>query len=117
MDVDYPGFGRIVIAGTQYDHDVVVEGGTVRKRKKGPSKPHRGEFGHTPLSAAEDIPWSASRLVVGTGASGRLPIMAEVEDEAKGRNVELIALPTAEACHLLRTMDAGNVSAILHVTC
>ena len=117
MDVRYPGFGTIVVEGQRYDHDVVVEAGRVRPRKKGPSKEHRSRFGHTPLSAGEDIPWSGPRLVVGTGHSGRLPIMDEVRDEAAARGVELIAAPTAEACEMLADIDSGQVHAILHVTC
>ncbi len=117
MDVDYPGFGEIVVDGERFDHDVVVEAGRVRRRKKGPSKAYRSRYGHTPLSPDERIPWSAPRLVVGTGASGRLPIMPEVWEEAKARGVDLVAVPTAEACELLRSVDAGRVYAILHVTC
>jgi len=117
VDVDYPGFGAIVIDGNRFEHDVVVEAGRVRRRKKGPSKAYRNRYGHTPLSADEDIPWLGRRLVVGTGASGQLPIMPEVWEEARARGVELIAVPTAEACRLLASIDSDNVSAILHVTC
>lgn len=117
MDVEYPGFGTIVIAGKRYDHDVVVEAGEIRARKKKPSKPYRSRYGHTPLSIDEDIPWAAHRLVIGTGASGRLPIMSEVVDEAEARGVDLIAIPTADACRLLAGVDASEVCAILHVTC
>ena len=77
----------------------------------------RSRFGHTPLSADEDIPWSGPRLVVGTGASGRLPVMAEVRTEAEARGVELIVLPTSEARALLRSEDGVDVNAVLHVTC
>ena len=58
VDVDYPSFGTIVIDGNRFEHDVVVEAGRVRRRKKGPSKSYRDRYGHTPLSADEDIPWS-----------------------------------------------------------
>ena len=117
MDVEYPGFGTIVIEGVRFDHDVVVEAGLARPRRKGPSKPYRSRFGHTPLSPDEDIPWSPPQLVVGTGASGRLPIMSEIWEEAQTRAVDVVALPTAEACELLRTMERPEVHAILHVTC
>jgi hypothetical protein len=117
VDVDYPGFGAIVVDGERFDHDVVVESERVRRRKKGPSKPYRNRYGHTPLSLDEAIPWSTAQLVVGTGASGQLPIMPEVWEEAKARRVELIALPTSQACELLRTIDEPPVNAILHVTC
>jgi hypothetical protein len=45
----------------------------------------KDRFGHTPLSVNEDIPWSAGRLVIGTGANGSLPVMDEIEREAAGR--------------------------------
>ncbi len=117
MDVEYPGFGTIVVDGTRYDHDVVVEDGAVRARSKKPSKPYRGQYGHTPLSQDEDIPWSRPRLIIGTGYSGRLPVMPEVYDRARSAGVELVTLPTAEACTLLGDLDAGEVNAVLHVTC
>ncbi|MEX1094071.1 MAG: hypothetical protein WEF28_13095 [Acidimicrobiia bacterium] len=117
MDVDYLGLGVVVIDGERFDHDVVVEAGRVRRREKGPSKPYRSIYGHTPLSADEEIPWSSSQLVVGTGASGRLPIMPEIWEEATVRGVELVALPTLEACELLRSIDEGEVCSILHVAC
>ena len=47
MHVDAYEFGRITIDGVAYDRDVVVDHGKIRKRKKGPSKPRKGEFGHT----------------------------------------------------------------------
>jgi len=117
VDVEYPQFGEIVIAGVRFDHDVIVERGRARRRKKGPSKAYRDRFGHAPLSADEEIPWSARRLVIGTGADGRLPVMQEVRDLAEARGVEVVELPTAEACRLLRSARPKEVNAILHVTC
>ena len=60
-------FGSIRIDGITYEHDVVIDGGEVRKRKKKPSKKFRDQFGHTPLSVEEKIPWKCRRLVIGTG--------------------------------------------------
>ena len=65
-------FGSVRIDGITYEHDVVIDRGQVSKRKKKPSKKFRAEFGHTPLSLAEKIPWKCRRLVVGTG-TGALP--------------------------------------------
>ena len=42
-------FGSIRIDGTTYEHDVVIDRGEVRKRKKKPSKKFRDTFGHTPV--------------------------------------------------------------------
>jgi hypothetical protein len=113
---DRYSFGVISIDGTTYEHDVVIDHGSISKRKKGPSKPYRDHFGHTPLSAEESIPWNCRRLVIGTGASGSLPIMDEVREEAARRGVELVAMPTEEAIELLGG-DPPDTNAIVHVTC
>ena len=52
-------FGSIEIDGATYEHDVVIDDGRVRRRDKGPSKALR-TAGHTPLSAAEEIPCRAA---------------------------------------------------------
>jgi hypothetical protein len=108
-------FGSIRINGTSYDHDVVIDQGRIRKRDKKPSKKFRHDFGHTPLSAEEEIPWKCHRLVVGTGG-GALPVMKEVKQEARRREVELVIVPTEEAIRILEE-DPADTNAILHVTC
>src|SRR5437868_11504158 len=99
-------FGEIEVEGKRYTHDVVIDGGKVRKRKKGPSKQFREKFGHTPLSAGEEIPWGGKRLIVGTGAHGALPVMDEVLAEAKRRGIEVIGgrgiLPVDEGKQKMR---------------
>jgi len=117
VDARLISFGLIEIDGRRFDHDVVLEGGLIRRRKKGPSKPYRTQGGHTPLSPDEAIPWSASRLIVGTGAFGQLPITPELFEEARRRGVQITAEPTEVACRLLREADPGEVAAVLHVTC
>ena len=109
-------FGSIEIDGITCDYDVVIDRGKIRKRKKTRSKQFRDEFGHTPLSVEEDIPWKCQRLVIGTGAYGRLPVMKEVEREAEHRNVKLLIVPTSEAIQALEE-DRRITNAILHVTC
>ncbi len=109
-------FGSIRIDEVIYEKDVVIDRGQVRKRKKKQSKKYRGEFGHTPLSAEEDIPWNCRRLVIGTGVNASLPVTREVKQEAKLRKVELIVLPTREAIKELER-DPNETNAILHLTC
>jgi hypothetical protein len=117
MDARLVSFGRLEIDGQLFEHDVVIDRGRVRRRKKGPSKVYRERYGHTPLSVDEVIPWSGGPLVIGTGASGQLPVMPEVVDEARRRGIEIIVRPTAEACELLAATEDSAVAAILHVTC
>ncbi len=117
MKMNLVSFGRVEIEGNRYDHDVVIEEGEVRKRKKGPSKAHRGRFGHTPLSAGEDLPLQGEKLFIGTGAYGSLPIMKDVYAEALRQGVEIVAGPTVEICEALKELEPRDVNAILHVTC
>ena len=116
MKFGHFSFGSIQIDDTKYEHDVIIDRGEILKRKKKPSKRFRDDFGHTPLSVEEDIPWQCRHLVIGTGAYGRLPVMDEVKREARRRNVELLVLPTIEAMERLR-QNPGDTNAILHVTC
>jgi hypothetical protein len=94
MNFDKFAFGTLRIDGRRYEQDVVIDRGEARKRKKTPSRKFRDEFGHTPLSIEEKIPWKCKRLVIGTGAYGRLPVMKEVKLEAERRQVELVIVPT-----------------------
>lgn len=109
-------FGSIRVDGVTYDHDLVVDRGKIRKRKKAASRKFRGAYGHTPLSVAEDIPWRCRRLVIGTGADGALPVTQDVRDEARRRKVDLVLLPTAEAIGAL-TKAGADTNAVLHLTC
>jgi hypothetical protein len=110
-------FGRIEVEGQQFDHDVVIEAGRVRKRVKKPSKVYRAQYGHTPLSTEEQIPWGGKQLIVGTGTYGSLPLMPAVYEEAERRGVEILVLATTEACGLIQQREATDVYAVLHVTC
>ncbi len=108
-------FGSLRIYGVTYQHDVMIDRGKIRKRKKKVSKKFRDAFGHTPLSIEEDIPWKCKRLVIGTG-TGALPVMEEVRREAQRRKITLVVLPTAEAIERLK-QESKETNAILHVTC
>jgi hypothetical protein len=116
MHFDNFSFGSLRIDDSTYEHDVVIDRGEIRDRKKRPSKKFRDDFGHTPLSIAEDIPWKCRQLVIGTGAYGRLPVMKEVEREAERHKVKLLILATIKAIEVLR-QELKETNAILHVTC
>jgi hypothetical protein len=117
MDVKRPRFGEIATAGVRFDLDVIVGRGRVRRRKKGPSKAYRDQFGHTPPSADGEIPSSTPGLVTRTGAAGRLPMMTEVPTRPSLGVVEVVELPTAKGCRLLRSVQPKEVNAILHGPC
>ena len=116
MHFDKFSFGSVRIDGSIYEHDVVIDRGEIRGRRKKPFRKFRDDFGHTPLSNQEEIPWHCRRLVLGTGAYGRLPVMPEVQRQAKSHRVKLQILPTLKAIEVLE-QDSDDTNAILHVTC
>jgi len=116
MRISHFAFGELEIDGVTYEHDVVIDHGEIQKRKKKASKKFRDDFGHTPLSLEENIPWQCNRLVIGTGAYGRLPVMDDVKREADELGVKLIVVPTAEAIDFLKK-HPRDTNAVLHVTC
>lgn len=116
MHIEVFSFGSVRIGGETYDCDVVIDRGEVHKRKKKASKIFREEYGHTPLSLEEPIPWKCKRLVVGTGVNGALPVMKEVLLEAERRSVELLMLPTDKAIEYLN-QHTEETNAVLHITC
>ena len=108
--------GSLKIDGEKYSKDIILDRGELRRRKKKPSREFREQFGHTPVSLREEIPWECKRLVIGTGMFGHLPIMDEVKAEVEKRGLELVVCPTPEAVQLLKD-NPPDTNAILHVTC
>ena len=116
MRFDRFSFGSIRIDGRTREHDVVIDRGEIRKRKRKLSKKFREQFGHTPFSIEEEIPWRCHQLVIGSGVYGRLPVMQDVQREAERHKVKLLVLPTTEAIKLLKR-SPKDTNAVLHVTC
>jgi len=116
MDFGKYTFGSIEIDGVTYEHDVVIDRGRIRKRKKKFSRKFREQFGHTPLSFEEKIPWKCRRLIVGSGKYTALPVMDEVKLEARRREVDIMILPTGSAVAEL-DKNLAHTNAILHLTC
>ena len=53
--------------------------------------------------------------MIGTGAAGALPVMKDVREQARLRDVDLIILPTAQAITVLAKATT-DTNAILHLT-
>ena len=111
-------FGWIEIAGTRYEHDIVIHtDGSISKRQKKLSKPYREEYGHTPLSA-EELAFlekeHPSVVYIGTGQYGDLPLtpdaaaLLEAYAPAIGKTPDILALIKEEKRKHI---------AVLHVTC
>jgi hypothetical protein len=116
--VDGTEFGSITIAGTTYEHDVLIRlDGEVEKRKKKLSKAVYGTSHTLSLDEAKHVyDKGAERLIVGTGQQG----MLELSDEAagyfkrQGCQVKLLATPQAAAAW---NEAEGAVIGLFHVTC
>jgi len=112
------GFGWIEIGGIRYDHDVIIHAdGTVKERKKKASRTFRGEYGHTPLSAAEldFLPdEKAHKVFIGTGQYGELPVTPDAR--AILSHYETVTGKTPDILPGI-VGETDRFVAILHVTC
>jgi hypothetical protein len=112
--VDRYTFGKIVIDGQTYTHDLIVSRDQV----------WRGwwrEQGHR-LSVAdlEDVLGATPEvLVVGTGMVGRMHVPDETRQAIEKKGIDLRVLPTSQAWKLYNDLEAGGrkVVAALHLTC
>jgi hypothetical protein len=114
MKVKELSFGTINIDGKDYFKDIVIRKGNIEKRKKKASKKFRGQFGHTPLSILENIPWDCKKLIIGTGHSSALPVMKEVKKKAKKKGVKLVLMTTPDA---ILNINDKDTNLILHLAC
>ncbi len=111
--IDSYHFGQIVISGKKYTSDIIifpdrVQGNWWRRA------------GHE-LSLediAEVTTESPEVLVVGTGDSGLMKVLPEVEQSLKAGGIKLIAEPTDKACNTYNQLcHSQRVVAALHITC
>ena len=114
MKIHNLSFGSITIDRETYEKDVIVDSGSVRKRKKAESKKYKDIYGHTPLSPDENIPWNCKCLIIGTGHNSRLPVMPEVYDTALRKGVKLKIMSTPDA---IKHINDRDTNLILHLTC
>ena len=114
MKVKNLSFGSINIDGETYVKDVIINNGSIKKRKKAESKKYSDRFGHTPLSLDENIPWNCKHLIIGTGHGSSLPVMDEVCDIAIRKGVKLAIMSTPEA---IKHINDPHTNFILHLTC
>ncbi|HET6949602.1 MAG TPA: MTH938/NDUFAF3 family protein [Acidimicrobiales bacterium] len=115
MRIEHYEFGRIRIDGREEHADLLLT----------PSRVVRGWWrreGH--VLALEDLDpvlgEHPRRLVVGTGASGRMRPEPGLEQALRQRAVLMEAMPTAEAVRRINELlDLGEVdwTAALHLTC
>jgi hypothetical protein len=116
--IDRTTFGSITIAGTAFEHDVIIRlSGEVKKRKKKLSKAIYGTAHIVSLAEAERIfEVGAERLVIGTGQSGNVELSDEAANYFKQKSCLVEMLPTPEAIRAWNQAE-GAVIGLFHVTC
>jgi hypothetical protein len=105
-------FGNIIIDGKSYSNDVIIYPGGIHKNW------FRRE-GHVLCldDIQEYLGEGCKTLIMGTGASGMVRILPEVEDFCNRSNIELIACPTAKAIELFNNSNANTTVGAFHLTC
>jgi hypothetical protein len=110
--IDGYRFGRVVVDGREETADVIVLPDRVVRN-------WRRRDGHSLVledldDVVDELP---GRLVLGTGANGRLrpdPVTLKL---LRQRGVEVEALPTDEAVRRFQELDPAATAAALHLTC
>jgi chemotaxis protein methyltransferase CheR len=110
--IDDYDFGRIVVDGVEQTRDVILLPGRVVPnwwRHDG----HRLTLDDLE-AVLDELP---ARLVVGTGAYGRMTPDPDALEQLRQRGVEVEALPTREAVRRYDALDPERTAAALHLTC
>jgi hypothetical protein len=106
------GFGRVTIDGREETRDVIVLPDRVVRgwwRKEG-----HGLVLEDLDAVLDELP---ERLLVGTGAYGRLRPDPAALDSLRARGVDVEVLPTAQAVERYGQLDPQKTAAALHLTC
>jgi len=111
--IDSYHFGEIVIDGKKYSSDVIISPDRVRDN-------WWRKTGHELCveDIAEVITENPEVLVVGTGDSGLMKVLPEVEQAIQAHGIKLIVEPTDKACNTYNQLShSQRLVAALHLTC
>ncbi len=110
--IDEYEFGRIVIDGTEERRDLIILPGRVVRNW------WRLEGHALAVEDLEDVMGELpERLLIGTGAWGRMRPDPDVIERLEEAGVDVEALPTADAVRRYRELDPARTAAALHLTC
>jgi len=105
-------FGRVLVDGQEHRQDVIVLPGRVVAGW------WRREGHELVLDDLEEVlDELPARLVIGTGAYGRLEPDPAALEVLRGRGIEVDALPTEDAVRLFAQLEPSQTAAALHLTC
>jgi hypothetical protein len=111
--IDSYQFGQIVVGGKVYSSDIIISPAGIKDdwwRKDG------HELCQEDIAGA--ISESHEVLVVGTGASGLMKVLSDVNRATQAQGIEPIAKTTDKACNIYNQLCySQRVIAALHLTC
>lgn len=113
MHIDSYDFGHIVIDGKSYRQDLLIWPGNL-KADWWRRQSHLLQMDDLPevLAANPEV------LVVGKGESGHMQVDRELASFLKDKGIELVAVPTKEACRIINSLAGKRrLAAALHLTC
>jgi len=118
--IDGTRFGSITVAGTVFEHDVIIRpDGQVKKRKKKLSKAVYGTSHTISLQEARYVyerGSGADRLIVGSGQYGNVELSPEATAYLKGHKCRVVIRPTPKVIAVWNRTK-GDAIGLFHVTC
>lgn len=117
MKVKDYSFGSITIGGKEYDKDLWIINGKIKKRDKSISKIMFQTSHRIPLEEIKKIVTvSTKRVIVGTGESGSVSIEKEGLEFLKEKGINLEMYKSGDLA-LMKMKFSEEDSGIIHVTC
>jgi len=112
--IDDYSFGRIVVNGRVYDHDVIIYPDRIK-----PNWWRREGHKLYPEDLKDVIDYKPDYLIIGTGASGMMNVPEETMKYLEDKGIKVIILNTYEACKKYNYMvkNGYRVVAAFHLTC
>jgi len=111
--IDSYTFGKFTIKGKTYDSNVILINETVKTARHLPNHELSLNDFNEMIDAKPDY------IIIGTGASGVMPVPDEIKKFIKDKSIKLIIQKTEEACQTYNTMlkEKSKIAAFLHNTC
>ncbi len=111
--IDSYQFGLIVVNGKKYTSDVIIFPQSIKG-----SWWRRSGHELCREDIAEVMTENPEVLVVGTGASGLMKVLPEVQQVVEDQGIKLIVEVTDKACHTYNQFCCSRRAvAALHITC
>ena len=111
--IDSYTFGKFVVDEKEYESNIILLGKIVNRARYLPD--HGLAFDDIiPL-----VEYKPEYIVIGTGASGVMPVSDEIKELIETKGIKLIVEKTPDACRTYNSLLSENkkVAAFLHDTC